>query len=48
MALGPKYSAGVFGVLLHLRHYTDVNEIFIGTFDRLLDEVSLASVFECT
>ena len=25
-----------------------MNKIFIGTFDRLLDEVSLASVFGCT
>ena len=35
----PMYSAGVFGVLLHLRHWI---------IDRLLDEASLASVFECT
>ena len=41
----PMYSAGVFGVLLHCTTLYHVNEIFICTFDRLLDEVSLASVF---
>ena len=40
----PMYSAGVFGVLLHCTTLYHVNEIFICTFDRLLDEVSLASV----
>ena len=37
----------VWGAFTFTKLY-HVNEIFIGTFDRLLDEVSLASVFECT
>ena len=45
-----KFCADVFGVLLLLRHcIMNVNEIFRCTCDRLLlNEVSLASVFECT
>ena len=42
----PMYSIGVF--VLHLRHWIMLNEIFRSTCYHLLDEVSLASVFECT